>query len=375
MSETNAGFIENEENNVEKSLESVLGNDHEIKDKIEKKETNKETKVNLENKPETVDPWSYKAKFPIWWIVLVMFVGPILLPIRLLGLIFLWIVSYITSRAGLACLPTSEKPLTGWRKTCQNVVFLTIRLVGGCLGVWVVKRGTQAKSEEAPLIVVAPHSTFIDWLAVGHTKASPVAKSELSKTIFFGAIGRLIQTVWVDRDAEDSKKETARMINKRSSEVGWPQTLVFPEGTNTNGKALVQFRTGAFATSKPVQPIVFSFPNMVDTITWTWIQKFKPYHLLILTLLTPITIINMEFLPVLGPSKQEEDNPKMFADRVRCIMSEHLKIPTVDVSFKDAVAAKKDFKLDLDSKEPDTDTAKYASTSSIDFVGNLTLGI
>ena len=86
----------------------------------------------------------------------------------------------------------------------------------------------------------------------------------------------------------------------------------------------------------------------------------------------------MEFLPVLGPSKQEEDNPKVFADRVRCIMSEHLKIPTVDVSFKDAVAAKKNFKLYLNSKVPkmpDADSSKYASTSSIDFVGNLTLGI
>ena len=207
MSETNAGFIENEENRDEKSLESVLGNEYEGNEKCEKKKTNKQTKVDIENNPDTIDPWTYKAKFPIWWIVLVIFVGPILLPLRLLGLIFLWVVSFVTSRVGLCFLPTSDMPLTGWRKTCQDVVFLTIRLGGGCLGVWVVKRGTKAKTGEAPLIVVAPHSTFIDWLAVGHTKASPVAKSELSKTIFFGAIGRLIQTVWVDRDAEDSKKK------------------------------------------------------------------------------------------------------------------------------------------------------------------------
>jgi 1-acyl-sn-glycerol-3-phosphate acyltransferase len=242
-----------------------------------------------------------------------------------------------------------------------------------------VKRGDQASVSDAPLLVVAPHSTYLDWLAVGHAKASPVAKSELSEKTFFGAIGRLMQTVWVDREAEDSKKETAKMISKRSSEDGWLQTLIFPEGTNTNGKAFIQFRTGAFSTSKPVQPVVLSFPNAVDTLTWGWIQRFKPHHLLFFTLITPITFIKMEFLPVLAPTKEEEEDPRVFADRVRSDMSEHLGIPIVNVSFKDAVAAKKCFKSEAfnsgDPKFLDLENSKSASTSSIDFVGNLTLGI
>ena len=67
----------------------------------------------------------------------------------------------------------------------------------------------------------------------------------------------------------------------------------------------------------------------------------------------------MEFLPVIAPSKEEENNPVMFADRVRDYISEHLQIPTVNVSFKDAVAAKKEFKRkkipkDIENNDQDT---------------------
>ena len=376
MTQTNEAYIENEEVKEEKSLESVLGvfNNENIKHN----DTDKETKVIINEKEvaDSIDPWTHKGKFPFWWVLLVIIFGPILLPLRSLCLFIICSVSYITAKIGLLGLGTNDQPLIGWRKLFQQFVFFNVRLIGGCLGVWVVKKGKLASAKDAPLIVVAPHSTFIDWLVLGHTKSSPVAKSDLSNMIFFGAIGRLIQTVWVDREAEISKKETANIIHKRSSESGWPQTLIFPEGTTTNGQALVQFRTGAFSSMKPIQPVVLSFPNNVDTLTWTWIQRFKAHHLLLLTLITPLTIINLEFLPTLSPTKEEEEEPRVFAERVQHIMCENLKIPAVNVSFKDAIIAKKNIKNN--TKEPESNNltnSKYSSTSSIDFVGNLTLGV
>jgi len=327
---------------------------------------NEEIKVVIDNVEEekSVDPWRYERSFPCWWVVLVLIVGPVLLPLRILFIFIIVSVSYLMAKIGLIGLDTDDQPLIGWRKCIQRILFLNIKLVGGCIGIWMIKKGKQASAKDAPILAVAPHSTFLDWLAVGHTKSSPVAKFELTQKIMFGVIGRLIQTVWVNRKTEESKKETADMIRKRSSESGWPQTLIFPEGTNTNGKALIQFRSGAFVSGKPVQPVVLSFNNTVDTLTWTWIQRFKPHHLFLFTLLTPITFINLEFLPVLIPTKEEEDNPRKFADRTQRTMCEHLNIPAVNQTMKDAIAARNDLKNSKDLLCPIDASNKSQSTST-----------
>ena len=51
---------------------------------------------------------------------------------------------------------------------------------------------------------------------------------------------------------------------------GWPQTLVFPEGTTTNRTCLITFKPGAFIPGRPVQPVVVKYNNKTDTLTWTW---------------------------------------------------------------------------------------------------------
>eukprot|EP00092_Neocalanus_flemingeri_P008131 GFUD01008771.1.p1 GENE.GFUD01008771.1~~GFUD01008771.1.p1 ORF type:complete len:436 (+),score=90.14 GFUD01008771.1:42-1310(+) len=379
MIENQKTILEEEGEYKEKTLESVLGTYED--EKNEENINNKEIKVIVEQAEEThsIDPWTHIQSFPCWWVVLVSLVGPVLLPLRMLCLFIIFITSYITAKLGLAGLAVNDQPLTGWRWFLQRFVFVNVKIIGGCLGIWVVKKGKQALAKDAPILVVAPHSTFVDWLVVGHTHSSPVAKSSLADIPLLGVIGRILQTVWVNREDENSKKETASQIQKRSSETGWPQTLIFPEGTNTNGRALVQFRTGAFATAKPVQPVVLSFTNKVDTLTWTWIQRLKAHHLLFLTLITPLTIITVEFLPVLSPTKEEEEQPRIFADRTRSVMCEHLHIEPSDESMKDAVAARKDFKLRKDNDVVDSadvpKKSQHASTASIDFVGNLTFGI
>lgn len=57
---------------------------------------------------------------------------------------------------------------------------------------------------------------------------------------------------------------------------GYRQLLVFPEGTTTNGRALVHFKSGSFQSGVPVQPVLARFPGMnrPDTLTWTWGQSY-----------------------------------------------------------------------------------------------------
>ena len=49
-----------------------------------------------------------------------------------------------------------------------------------------------------------------------------------------------MSAVWVKRDDQEAKNKTVEILKQRCSEKGWPQLLIFPEGTNTNGKALVR---------------------------------------------------------------------------------------------------------------------------------------
>ena len=54
-------------------------------------------------------------------------------------------------------------------------------------------------------------------------------------------IGSLLSAVWVKRDDQEAKNKTVEILKQRCTEKGWPQLLIFPEGTNTNGKALVRY--------------------------------------------------------------------------------------------------------------------------------------
>ena len=113
-------------------------------------------------------------------------------------------------------------------------------------------------------------------------------------------------------------------IKKRCLEPGWPQLLIFPEGTNTNGEALVLFRSGAFSTGKPVQPVSVRTPNMVDTVTWTWDQPHGALSCILLTLTQWSTKVSLHYLPPYLPSQEEKDNPQLFADNVRQVDRENL---------------------------------------------------
>ena len=67
--------------------------------------------------------------------------------------------------------------------------------------------------------------------------------------------------------------------------------------------ALLPFKTGAFRSGKPVQPVLVKYPNRLDTVTWTWDQPHGALTVALLTLSRPLTRIHIQILPVYYPSK------------------------------------------------------------------------
>ncbi|KAG8041156.1 hypothetical protein G9C98_002144 [Cotesia typhae] len=136
----------------------------------------------------------------------------------------------------------------------------------------IVVRGRQASRSEAPILVVAPHSTFIDGGIVYILGfPSTIVRRESGLNPFTGKLINYTQPVYVWRDDPNSRQNTIKeIIERATSKEDWPQIMIFPEGTCTNRSCLITFKCGAFYPGVPVQPVCIRYPNKLDTVTWTW---------------------------------------------------------------------------------------------------------
>lgn len=219
---------------------------------------------------------------------------------------------------------------------CQNLMAALGRAYFFCMGFRVVVKGKQVDSSEAPILAVAPHSTFFDGIVcIVAGLPSTVSRVENLATPIFGRFVRCLQPVLVSRKDPDSRKNTIQEIDSRAKSKGiWPQVLIFPEGTCTNRSCLITFKQGAFIPGVPVQPVLMRYPNKLDTVSWTW-QGFSSRTLLLLTLSQLYTTVEIEFLPPHIPTEEEKKTPALFARRVRDIMAQALGVPVTDHTYED----------------------------------------
>ncbi|KAL0822221.1 hypothetical protein ABMA28_004351 [Loxostege sticticalis] len=196
-------------------------------------------------------------------------------------------------------------------------------------------RGRQASRKEAPILVVAPHSSFLDSCIVYATKMSSVIVRKESMDNYVGKLINYTQPVYVWRDDPNSRQNTIKeIIERATSKEDWPQVLIFPEGTCTNRSCLITFKPGGFYPGVPVQPVTIRYPNARDTVTWTW-EGPGALKLLWLTLTQVHSSCEIEFLPVYYPSEEEKRDPKLYARNVRDVMAKALGVPVLDYTYDD----------------------------------------
>nr|XP_010961944.1 lysophosphatidylcholine acyltransferase 2 isoform X1 [Camelus bactrianus] len=268
----------------------------------------------------------------------IFFLGIILLPIRVLLIAFTLLLAWPFAAISTACCPEKlTHPIAGWRrKITQPALTFLGRALFFSMGFRVTVKGKIASPEEAPVFVVAPHSTFFDGIAcVVAGLPSMVSRQENMEVPLIGRLLRALQPVLVSRVDPDSRKNTINEIIRRATSGGeWPQMLIFPEGTCTNRSCLITFKPGAFIPGVPVQPILLRYPNKLDTVTWTW-QGYTFIQLCVLTFCQPFTKVEVEFMPVQVPSDEEKNDPVLFASRIRNLMAEALEIPVTDHTYED----------------------------------------
>ncbi|CAH1100178.1 unnamed protein product [Psylliodes chrysocephalus] len=275
----------------------------------------------------------------------------ILLPIRVSVICFFVCLGWMFAFVGLWGLTEEElrqKPLEGWRKKIKHVICIIGKNVLMAGGMNITIKGRQASKTEAPILVAAPHSTFIDAGIVYLTGfPSTICRRESAGNNHIGKLINFTQPVYVWRDDPNSRHNTIKeIINRATSDLDWPQILIFPEGTCTNRSCLITFKPGAFYPGVPIQPVCIRYPNKVDTVTWTW-EGPSALKLLWLTLTQPYSNCEIEFLPVYNPSEEEKRDPKLFAKNVRAVMAKALGIPVIDYCYDDCLLMAKAKEMNL----------------------------
>mmetsp|Transcript_3593 Transcript_3593/g.9799 ORF Transcript_3593/g.9799 Transcript_3593/m.9799 type:complete len:340 (+) Transcript_3593:142-1161(+) len=197
--------------------------------------------------------------------------------------------------------------------------------------------------------LVCNHISYLDFFIMLAVEGPCrfVAKSGMRRAPWIGFFAEhLLGCIFVDQrvnlyeDRTRTSRPSARTIASLqtklqaaiSSGAQVEPIVLYPEGTTTNGLALIRFHTGAFVAGLPVQPVVVHYRPGRISVSWESIPLPNQIARL---LLGPQVTVDVHFLPLHNPSKGEEDHPALYAHSVRHNMCQVAGVPCIDASSHD----------------------------------------
>jgi len=254
-----------------------------------------------------------------------------LLPGRIMIILIVIIMGWFVAKVSTLGLRDGQPPL-GWRRALLEVIFIGRHFLLWAFGFAQIQiEGKPAPKTEAPILVANHVSGLIEGMFL--LRCATMAEAHYIQNPILGPIMKGTSAIAVDRQDPNSRSVAKEKLLKRASDPRWPQTLVFPEGTCTNGNALVQFKSGAFAPGLPVQPVIFRYTSKVHDPSFTFPRTSLSYLMgMLLQFRNPMIV---EYLPVYYPSEAEIRNPVRYAANVQRRMAEALGIPATKHAAED----------------------------------------
>lgn len=161
-----------------------------------------ESEASASSASSAPDPFTNDIRVPAsQWPVLAL--GTVVfLPVRAVLVVLVLVLSWalaVVGTAGLSDRHIETKVMTGWRRKLARAYsyFGLLCFYAGGFRVKVV--GRRAPRSEAPLLVGAPHSSFLEALVVVMCESSPVSRHENKTAFLIAACQRFYQTIFVDR--------------------------------------------------------------------------------------------------------------------------------------------------------------------------------
>jgi len=307
--------------------------------------SSKQTKIddNLKDLPPKLttlpyesNPFRYDTKLTVFEFIKILIVFFTLFPIRLVVLIISMFFVYLFAKISVLGISwDNKKPLSKFRLFLQWPITIFARLVLYSLGFWWIREKGRRVSRDVAPILAANHITFVEAIYFTYTgRPMGVGKKEISKMPVAGAIQSALQGILVDRSSKDSRHDTLVEIDKRVKTPGYPQLLIFPEGTTTNARQLINFKAGAFAPGMPIQPVCISYPYHFFNVAWIPTGP-SLYGLLIRCMLQFYNCMTVSYLPPYIPNEEEKKNANLFAKNIRNLMAKELGVGVTEHSYED----------------------------------------
>uniref|UniRef100_A0A7S1FHM0 EF-hand domain-containing protein n=1 Tax=Noctiluca scintillans TaxID=2966 RepID=A0A7S1FHM0_NOCSC len=253
-----------------------------------------------------------------------------LFPFRLVIGILITLFAFLVAKLALSGLPTEKydsitaPPLTGWRRWLASLICPIFRAVLFCLGFhWISVRGRPASLEEAPITVANHSSGLVDGIIF--FSYAKLAETAYLDNPVLRAFVVATECVLVDRTNKESRARAKQALRDRARDHRYRHTMVFPEGTCTNGAVLVQFKVGAFSAGVPVQPVALRYTFKNHDPSFTTPMTNLTYMLGLM--LQWYNTLEINYLPVYHPSAAELENPTLYAQGVRETMARFLQVP------------------------------------------------
>lgn len=155
-----------------------------------------------------------------------------------------------------------------------------LRILGGRLAV-------AGRPPEGAHLLVSNHLGYVDIAVLGSClDATFVARADLSGWPVFGFLSRAVGTVFVDRDRRrDATRAVAAM---RSALADGRAVVLFPEGTSSDGRDVLPFKSALLETAAsgdlPVAAAALAYrtpagcPPAATSVAW-WDETTLPTHL------------------------------------------------------------------------------------------------
>lgn len=297
--------------------------------------------------PSSIDPFRNHTPDIVGlyeWIKIVICLPLAVVRLVLFGLVLA--VGFLATKLAIQGWNDRHNPMPKWRCRIMLITRLCSRCILFCFGYhWIRRSGKPASREVAP-IVVSNHVSYTDPIFFFYELFPSIVSSESHDQIpFVGTIIRAMQVIYVDRFSPASRKHAVAEINRKASLHDFPRVLLFPEGTTTNGRALISFQLGAFIPGFPVQPVIIRYPHVHFDQSWGTVSLLK----LMFRMFTQFhNFMEVEYLPVIFPLEDKKETPVLLAKKVRYAMSRALNVVQTEHSYGDLMLASRASEIGVD---------------------------